>query len=369
MVTPSFNPSEASEVGIPVENVILLDSVPNLRRVDAHGKLFRSSRQDRATEEDVQVLYKSLGIRSYLDFRSVHEYCTIDSGKTKAIDGTVPVFVPDIPDPKTTRHYPTDSTSVKDVNGKPVSKVSSPRRYLINMFPRDAVLEVFNMAPWYKRIFTVLCVLIGILTGNHYLYFTRCLSVEIIRHGLIGRYKGFLKYGSKEICFSKSYKYCNKCYLFLAFPDHSKSIMWFGHFLRELVMDSTITPTLTSYSCLTPVLKTICNPENLPAILCCTHGKDRTGIVTALVLSILGKSNEYIAEEYSLSEKGLEPIMPEVKEVALRYIPDESFLYSRKETMLKLLAATRETYGSVENYLESIGFGKDDQDKLRQALS
>ena len=51
-----------------------------------------------------------------------------------------------------------------------------------------------------------------------------------------------------------------------------------------------------------PVLRTLSNPENLPALVSCAHGKDRTGIVTAMILSILGKSDEYIAEEYAMSE-------------------------------------------------------------------
>ena len=45
-------------------------------------------------------------------------------------------------------------------------------------------------------------------------------------------------------------------------------------------------------------------PENLPALLNCALGKDRTGVVVALILSILGKSMDYIAEEYALSEVG-----------------------------------------------------------------
>ena len=49
-------------------------------------------------------------------------------------------------------------------------------------------------------------------------------------------------------------------------------------------------------------LKLLTDPRNTPAMLNCAHGKDRTGIVAALVLACLGKSKEYIAEEYAKSE-------------------------------------------------------------------
>lgn len=48
-------------------------------------------------------------------------------------------------------------------------------------------------------------------------------------------------------------------------------------------------------------LKLLCDKENLPALLNCAHGKDRTGIVSALVLACIGKSHDYIAQEYALS--------------------------------------------------------------------
>ncbi|XP_022085593.1 uncharacterized protein LOC110976542 [Acanthaster planci] len=318
----SFGPSETLDVDSLKENVIFLESIPNLRRVDSHGRLFRSSRQDGASQADIQAL-ANRGIRSYLDCRSTYEYRNIDNGRAKAIDGFVHVLVPDIPDPKAAKGYPsTSSIPVKDLSGKLVTDASPgtcPRRYLINMFSKEMALEIFHMAPWYKQIFTILWVIIGIfVVGEPILHFTQCLAGEIQRFGLVGRYKGFLEYASKEICF---------------------------------------------------ILKTLSDPENLPAMICCAHGKDRTGVVIALVLSVLGKSDEYIAGEYSLSEKGLEPILIEQKENLMQYLPDESFLLARKETMLEVLDATRKMYGSVENYLESIGFGREDQNKLRLALA
>jgi len=54
--------------------------------------------------------------------------------------------------------------------------------------------------------------------------------------------------------------------------------------------------------CFVLALKLLTDPENIPAMLNCAHGKDRTGIVSALVLACLGKSKEEIVLDYAKSE-------------------------------------------------------------------
>ena len=49
-------------------------------------------------------------------------------------------------------------------------------------------------------------------------------------------------------------------------------------------------------------LKILSDERNLPAMINCAHGKDRTGIVSAMVLGVLGKTNTEIAENYALSQ-------------------------------------------------------------------
>ncbi len=45
-------------------------------------------------------------------------------------------------------------------------------------------------------------------------------------------------------------------------------------------------------------------PEK-PLIVHCTAGKDRTGLICALVLSLCGVDDEVVANEYSLTDVGL----------------------------------------------------------------
>ena len=49
-------------------------------------------------------------------------------------------------------------------------------------------------------------------------------------------------------------------------------------------------------------LKLLSLPENVPAMINCAQGKDRTGMISAMVLGCMGKSKEYIAYDYARSE-------------------------------------------------------------------
>lgn len=48
-------------------------------------------------------------------------------------------------------------------------------------------------------------------------------------------------------------------------------------------------------------LKLISDSDNLPALINCAYGKDRTGIFCALMLSCLGMPKDDVAREYAMS--------------------------------------------------------------------
>ena len=49
-------------------------------------------------------------------------------------------------------------------------------------------------------------------------------------------------------------------------------------------------------------LTLLCDPANTPALVNCAHGKDRTGVVCALLQGCLGASPQQIMEDYAQSE-------------------------------------------------------------------
>jgi protein-tyrosine phosphatase len=105
----------------------------------------------------------------------------------------------------------------------------------------------------------------------------------------------------------------------------------------------------------------------------CAAGKDRTGIVSALVLSVAGVDRATIAADYALStpwldaardgEEGLGAQPDAVERARLRRVYE-----SRPETILGLLAAVDSRHGGIAGYLTAIGVGEGAQDRLRARL-
>jgi protein tyrosine/serine phosphatase len=53
---------------------------------------------------------------------------------------------------------------------------------------------------------------------------------------------------------------------------------------------------------LAQALRTLASPAALPVLVHCIHGKDRTGLVAALLLRLLGVDRETVVRDYAVSE-------------------------------------------------------------------
>ncbi|GAB1312382.1 Protein-tyrosine phosphatase-like protein (Fragment) [Madurella fahalii] len=113
-----------------------------------------------------------------------------------------------------------------------------------------------------------------------------------------------------------------------------------------------------------------------PLLVHCTAGKDRTGIVIALVLALCGLDDAVIAHEYSLTDLGLASRKEEIVQHLIRgnaLFRDrpraERMVSARKENMLQTLAMIREKYGSVESYVVNhIGLSPAGVEQIRKNL-
>ena len=105
------------------------------------------------------------------------------------------------------------------------------------------------------------------------------------------------------------------------------------------------------------------------AVYHCAAGKDRTGVISAILLSILGVPEELIVADYALSQQNLDAIIERLnasdgyKEMFEHLPPDT--LHAEPETMVSLLAKLEDGYGSVAAFLESTGLGSDVVERLR----
>ena len=106
-------------------------------------------------------------------------------------------------------------------------------------------------------------------------------------------------------------------------------------------------------------LEIIAEPDNLPLVFHCSAGKDRTGVLTAIVLGILGVTDEDIIEDYTLTATYMkelinrwnnDPITAEVLKNVPGYIWEAS-----PESMTFFLSTLKREYGSATGYVEAHG--------------
>jgi protein-tyrosine phosphatase len=103
----------------------------------------------------------------------------------------------------------------------------------------------------------------------------------------------------------------------------------------------------------------------------CAGGKDRTGMVIAMALSLCDVSNETIAADYALTEARLAEesaaVLARITDPDLREIV-ERLQPTPPSTMLTTLDHLDKTYGGVGPYLEGGGFTSANRSALRDRL-
>jgi protein-tyrosine phosphatase len=120
-------------------------------------------------------------------------------------------------------------------------------------------------------------------------------------------------------------------------------------------------------------LRLLARPEGVPALFHCAAGKDRTGVLAALVLSLLGVDDDTVATDYGLSRLGMARLVEFVRETYPdRYdtMADQpaAFLDAPDGAMRLFLADLRDEYGSVDRYAASVGVGPEVVTALRDNL-
>jgi protein-tyrosine phosphatase len=119
-------------------------------------------------------------------------------------------------------------------------------------------------------------------------------------------------------------------------------------------------------------LRLLGDDTTFPAMFHCSAGKDRTGVLAAIVLGLLGVPDETIVDDYALSREAMERMWVWLRANATdpeqldRYAP--AVRSAEPLTMRVFLDGLREEYGSFERYAAALGLGDADVDALRAAL-
>ncbi|HEX2621179.1 MAG TPA: tyrosine-protein phosphatase [Phototrophicaceae bacterium] len=129
-----------------------------------------------------------------------------------------------------------------------------------------------------------------------------------------------------------------------------------GQLMRETYTDIILENNAPVYG---DLLRRVADPDNLPLLLHCSAGKDRTGIGVMLLLHVLGVPEETILADYSLTNRYFATIEGYVKPMAKRLrwfgvrVEDlQPLLLADPEVMRYALNYLHTHYGSVEQYLK-----------------
>ncbi len=96
-----------------------------------------------------------------------------------------------------------------------------------------------------------------------------------------------------------------------------------------------------------------------PSVFHCSAGKDRTGVISALLLGSLGVPNDIIVADYAATREALDGIVAKLSRSKgygdmWKELPPHT-LHADPETMVEFLAELRGRYGSVRDCTRSIG--------------
>ena len=121
------------------------------------------------------------------------------------------------------------------------------------------------------------------------------------------------------------------------------------------------------------VMAAVADAPKGAVLIHCAAGKDRTGLISALLLGLVGVPTATVAADYALTAELLRPreqawlaaAPPEERAereaMLARYAPTA-------EVMLEVLAGLEERHGGVEGYLLEAGVARADLERLRERL-
>lgn len=123
---------------------------------------------------------------------------------------------------------------------------------------------------------------------------------------------------------------------------------------------------------LATVIGHLAERDNLPAVFHCTAGKDRTGMVAALVLSIVGVPDDVIVHDYTLTDDRMQLVMERIR--ATGGFPDSDQPLpagvgrAEARSMETFLAAVRAAHGDADGWARDAGMQDDTLASLRAVL-
>lgn len=123
------------------------------------------------------------------------------------------------------------------------------------------------------------------------------------------------------------------------------------------------------------ILEIILETEQCPVLIHCQAGKDRTGIICALILLALGIDRQSIIEDYLKSNEALLPFFKRKllirKVLTFGFFPSGTILFAitvRRQNIESVLERIENHYGGIEAYIKVSGFDTSRLPELKSIL-
>jgi protein tyrosine/serine phosphatase len=109
-----------------------------------------------------------------------------------------------------------------------------------------------------------------------------------------------------------------------------------------------------------------------PAVYHCAAGKDRTGVISAVLLGVLDVPDEVIVADYVATRENLDAIIERLRGMesyksVLSALPEDT-LHAEAETMSAFLERIRAEYGHMRDYAQAAGVTRDALEALVSRL-
>ena len=191
-------------------SLVKFKSMPNFRLLTETSKdvgydhgglplLYRSSRPDFLTELDIGQFRKT-GIKAIIDFRSEKEYTKANGDKL--LDKYYPVYKVKINIfGKTSDGYP----KCELLKRRAYSESSSGghtlgKHYLIDFFRMNYILAVYNRAPLWFKLYSLLYLVYDLIFNTGYRNFVKVFAEKVLNKcGLAGQYIDMLNHSQAPI--------------------------------------------------------------------------------------------------------------------------------------------------------------------------
>jgi protein-tyrosine phosphatase len=148
--------------------------------------------------------------------------------------------------------------------------------------------------------------------------------------------------------------------------DHSIAAEW-------TLLDSYQTAIRTRGTAFVEVMRALAVPGALPSLFHCMAGKDRTGLVAAILLSALGVPDDIVAADFAQSSRflGASYVREATERSLARGVPPnlvERVLTTEPSYIRAILDELRDRYGDTSSYLFAHGLKEDELFDLRNVL-